>query len=85
MALGGQQGWRSLERMAGRPAEVQQDVLRRLLHANADTKFGREHAFDGIRDHAQFVSSVPPQEYETLRPYVDEQRRTGQAALTALL
>jgi hypothetical protein len=62
---------------------VQQDVLRRLVAANRDTRFGAEHGFAGIRTHADLQARVPVQEYETLRPYVDEQRRTGTPALTA--
>ena len=57
-------------------------VLRRLLAANQRTRFGIEHGFADIRTAAQFRERVPVQEYEMLRPYVDEQRRTGAQALT---
>lgn len=75
--------WRPLERAARRPDRTQQDVLRRLMGANRDTRFGVAHGFGEIRDHAGFRSRVPVQHYEMLRPYIDEQRRTGAPTLTA--
>lgn len=75
--------WRQVERAADRPDVAQRRVLARLLSANRATRFGVEHGFAGIRDPAAFRASVPVQTYETLRPYIDEQRRTGARALTA--
>ena len=75
--------WRPLARLARRPDEAQREVLANIVGANRDTRFGREHGFDTIRNHRDFETRVPIQEYETLRPYIDEQRRTGAAALTA--
>jgi hypothetical protein len=75
--------WRPVERMARRPDDAQRNVLKRLMAANRDTRFGREHGYDSIRDHATFQARVPVQEYESLRPYIDEQRRTGTPALTS--
>jgi hypothetical protein len=64
------------------PDRAQQEVLVKLLSANRETRFGREHGFSDIRDSAQFRERVPVQDYEQLRPYIDEQRRTGAPALT---
>ena len=75
--------WRPLERLAHRPDEAQRDVLARLLGANRETRFGREHGFDSIRGPADFQARIPVLEYEALRPYIDEQRRTGAPSLTA--
>ncbi|MGB7217278.1 MAG: GH3 auxin-responsive promoter family protein [Vicinamibacterales bacterium] len=75
--------WRPLERLARRPAEAQQHVLLRLLAANRGTRFGVEHGFADIANHRQYLDRVPVQEYEALRPYIDEQRRTGARSLTA--
>jgi hypothetical protein len=47
--------WRPLERMTHRPAVAQRDVLRSLLSANRDTRFGSEHGFADISDHAGFA------------------------------
>ena len=75
--------WRPLERMAHRPAVAQRDVLRKLMSANRDTRFGVEHGFADISDHAGFARRVPVQDYEALRPYVEDQRLSGSHALTA--
>ena len=75
--------WQPLQRLAQRPDDAQRKVLARLLAANRETRFGREHGFNTIRDHRDFQARVPVQEFETLRPYIDEQRRTGAPALTA--
>src|SRR5437764_10605291 len=83
MMLNGGRYWRSVERMASRPAATQQSVLRRLVVANRDTRFGTEHRFAGVYAHADLVKQVPVQDYETLRPYIEDQRCTGAAALTA--
>lgn len=75
--------WRPVERLARRPDAAQREVLERIVGANRDTRFGREHRFDAVRDHGGYQARVPVQEYETLRPYIDEQRQTGAQALTA--
>ena len=49
---------------------------------NRDTTFGREHGFADIARAQTFRERVPVQQYEMLRPYIERQRRTGEAALT---
>jgi acyl-coenzyme A synthetase/AMP-(fatty) acid ligase len=74
--------WRPVKRRAFAPDAAQREVLATLLSANRTTRFGVEHGFSDIRDPAQFRERVPVQDYEQLRPYIDEQRRTGSPALT---
>src|SRR2546430_1304704 len=74
--------WRHIDRRAAAPDRAQRDVLTRLLSANRDTRFGIEHGFADIRHPAQFQERVSVHDYEQLRPYIDEQRRTGSPALT---
>jgi hypothetical protein len=69
--------------MAHRPDAVQQDVLRQLLLANRTARFGVEHGFAETTNYRQFRERVPVQDYETLRGYIEEQRREGVQALTA--
>ena len=63
--------------------EAQRRFLLRLLRRNRDTRFGREHAFAAITSYAEFAEAVPVQTYETLRPYIEDQERTGEPALNA--
>jgi GH3 auxin-responsive promoter len=75
--------WLPIQRYAEHPERAQENVLRSLLHANRDTQFGIEHGFADIRSVDQYRHRVPVQDYDTLRPYIERQRRTGGAALTA--
>ncbi|MFT4605825.1 MAG: hypothetical protein ACI9W4_002569 [Rhodothermales bacterium] len=46
---------------------IQDAYLARVLSANAQTRFGREHGFDGVRDREDFRRRVPVRDYEALR------------------
>ena len=75
--------WQHIERLTMDPARAQRDVLRAILQANQESRFGVEHGFDRIADPSALQGQVPVQSYETLRPYIDEQRRQGTPALTS--
>jgi len=75
--------WLPVTRHAARPQHAQADVLRRILTANRATEFGHAHRFAGLRTPREFREQVPVQEYETLREYIERQRCSGIAALTA--
>ncbi|MGH8129382.1 MAG: GH3 family domain-containing protein [Steroidobacteraceae bacterium] len=64
------------------PMRVQRALLSRIVRANRDTTFGREHAFGRITDHASFARQVPVRDFEGLRPYVDAAIERGERALT---
>ena len=81
--LPGRRHWRRLERLAMNPDAAQREVLQNLMESNRDTRFGLKHGFADIRDLATFRARVPAHDYETLRPYIDDQRRAGVPALTA--
>lgn len=74
--------WQPMERLTQQPATAQMDVLQRLLRQNRDTQFGKKYRFSEIRHYAEFQQNIPVQTYETLRPYIEEQRLTGAKALT---
>lgn len=65
------------------PAFAQARVLERLLGANRDTVFGREHGFRAIRSAADYARRVPIRDYEAVRPYVDRIAAGEQGVLTA--
>jgi hypothetical protein len=56
---------------AENPVEAQQRVFKQLIAAAKNTAFGKDHDFDGIRGHDDFVERVPIRDYEALRPYID--------------
>ncbi|WP_330443991.1 GH3 auxin-responsive promoter family protein [Flavobacterium sp. C4GT6] len=55
-----------------KPVETQQKVLEMLIAKAAQTNFGKDHHFEGIRSHADFAKHVPVRDYEDLKPYVEK-------------
>lgn len=83
MQLFGWTHWRPFVHAAKSPQQTQNRLLLRILEKNRETQFGRDHGFDRIGSYDDFISSVPIQDYESLRPYIDEQERTGKPALNS--
>jgi hypothetical protein len=75
--------WKRFVTAATYPGDTQSRLLQRVLDRNRDTRFGREHGFDRIKGYADFAQAIPVQTYETLRPYIEEQERTGEPSLSA--
>ena len=83
MAAYGARYWSPVTRCAETPERTQAAVLQNMLDANRATQFGVEHRFASIRTVEEFRERVPVQDYEKLRGYIEHQRSTGTAALTA--
>ena len=62
--------------------DTQLTTLRRILTNNAGTEFGRQHHFDSIKSHEDYVKNVPVHEYEDLRPFIEKQDATRTSILT---
>ena len=71
-----------LRRAAGNPEKVQRSLLRKILRANQNARFGQEHHFSAIRSYADFIEHVPVQTYETLHAYIEDQAHSRRPALT---
>ena len=56
---------------AENPFETQQKVLNQLVQTAKFTDFGKDHGFDSIQTHKDFIEHVPIVDYEGLRPYID--------------
>lgn len=50
---------------------LQQKVFKNLIKQAQNTVFGKDHSFEAISTHADFIQQVPIRDYEALRPYVD--------------
>ncbi|UAB85285.1 GH3 auxin-responsive promoter family protein [Zunongwangia sp. SCSIO 43204] len=57
---------------ASNPLEAQQKIFDELISKAKNTNFGKDHKFDTIKTHADFVQNVPVRDYEALRNYVDK-------------
>ena len=64
-------------------AAHQRAVLADLLAANAETEFGRRHAFGRIRTLEEFRKSVPIQDYAALSPWIERMAAGEPSVLTA--
>lgn len=54
------------------PVETQEKILLQLLDKAKNTKFGKEHHFDQIKNYDDFKQYVSVNDYEGLRAYFDE-------------
>lgn len=63
------------------PVDVQQEWMMSLLTDAAETEYGKVHGFTEIRNYEQFKNSVPLNNYETLKPWIERMRRGEQNLL----
>jgi len=62
---------RRIEHDALRAKENQHAIFTMLIRKGRSTEFGKNHSFEAIHDHSDFVKHVPIRDYEDLRPYID--------------
>lgn len=53
------------------PVLSQSKVFMNLVQSAKHTVFGRDHGFESIRSHADFIKQVPIRDYEELKPYIE--------------
>ncbi len=51
--------------------ELQHNTLLKLVQQASQTSFGKDHSFQTISNHADFVQKVPVRDYEQVKTYVD--------------
>ena len=52
--------------------EDQQAIFNQLIKTGAKTDFGKEHGFEQIKTHEDFVKQVPIRDYEAFKPYIEK-------------
>ena len=50
----------------------QQHIFQQLIKTGLKTEFGKDHAFDSIKTHEDFVKKVPVRDYEAFKPYIEK-------------
>ncbi len=75
--------WRRFQRAAADPERAQQARLQKILAANADTAYGREHGFQGVCSVAQFQSRTPVVTYDAMEPWIQRVADGEPRVLTA--
>lgn len=73
---------RRFEKATWQPAQAQWRKLEEILRRNAQTEFGREHGFAGIRSVADYQRAVPIRSHEQLRPWVERMVKGEKNVLT---
>jgi hypothetical protein len=63
--------YKSIQKWANNPIEVQHKVFKNLISEATSTAFGEDHDFISINSYKDFVKRVPVRDYENLKPYVD--------------
>jgi len=53
------------------PAEAQRQKLNKIIKANAESQFGKDHRFEQISNYKDYQNRVPASDYEYFRPYVE--------------
>ncbi len=71
------------ERATQKPEITQLRLLRRILHFQQTTGFGRDHGFAQITNFVDFRRHVPILTYEHLAPYIERVRKGDIRALVA--
>ncbi|MDQ6609148.1 MAG: GH3 auxin-responsive promoter family protein [Bacteroidota bacterium] len=61
----------SIEQWMAEPVKAQHQVWQDLLAAGQNTEFGRKHNFSQIQSIADFKSTIPIQNYEDVKPFID--------------
>ncbi|HEY0741177.1 MAG TPA: GH3 auxin-responsive promoter family protein [Chryseosolibacter sp.] len=54
------------------PAPFQHNTLQYLVSEAGNTRFGKDHNFQSIKNHEDFKKQVPIRDYEELKPWVEE-------------
>ena len=62
---------RKTQEWAQHPVATQEAVFKKLIKEAQSTQFGKDHYFEQIQSHADFVQNVPIRDYEGLKSYVD--------------
>ena len=65
---------KELGRHEGEGAEMQREVLGRLLAEAKDTEYGRKYLFGATKGYEQFVGNTPIATYEDLKDFIDRMR-----------
>lgn len=59
------------QKWAQHPVATQEAVFKKLIREAKYTQFGKDHHFEQIQSHDDFVQKVPIRDYEGLKSYVD--------------
>ncbi len=53
------------------PIDIQNEQFANLIDIAKNTEYGKKYGFSSIKSYQQFVSQVPVNEYDSLKPYIE--------------
>jgi len=62
--------YKKVQKWANNPIETQEKVFQNLIFEGSQTAFGKDHDFNNITIHEDFIKRVPIRDYEALKPYI---------------
>tara|TARA_B100000809_G_scaffold266799_1_gene331717 strand:+ start:21427 stop:22926 length:1500 start_codon:yes stop_codon:yes gene_type:complete len=62
---------KTIQKWASNPIETQQKIFQNLIAEAKGTSFGKDHNFQHIKTHQDFIKQVPVRDYEDLRDYFE--------------
>ncbi|AYW37216.1 GH3 auxin-responsive promoter family protein [Capnocytophaga canimorsus] len=62
---------KKIDQWANCPVQTQEKVFQELIQSAKNTQFGKDHHFQEIISHSDFVKNVPIRDYEALKPYIE--------------
>ena len=62
---------KKVSKWAKKPIKTQEKVFKKLIKQAKNTQFGKDHDFENIHSHEDFIKRVPIRDYEGLKPYVE--------------
>jgi phenylacetate-coenzyme A ligase PaaK-like adenylate-forming protein len=62
---------KTIQKWASNPIETQQKIFQNLITEAKNTSFGKDHNFQHIKTHQDFVKQVPVRDYEDLKDYFE--------------
>ncbi len=60
------------KKWSSNPGHYQQKIFNEIVSSASNTQFGKDHGFGDIKSHDDFKKHVPVQDYEGLKPYVQQ-------------
>lgn len=64
--------YNKINKWALNPIDTQKRVFESLIADASFTQFGKDHNFNKIKTHKDFINNVPIRDYEALKPYVEK-------------
>lgn len=65
----------------GTALQDQDSIFKTLIKQAVKTDFGREHGFEAISTHSDFIKAVPIRDYEAFKPYIEKIKEGKQNVL----